>query len=416
MSWRKDKRGEPDPPRGYHHGNLREALIRAALELIATKGTAGFTFAEAARFAGVSPAAPYRHFRDRDELMASVALRGFEQFEAALARALGRRAPRRLHGAGSARQGLSRLRPRRAGVLLGNVRSRRSGRRKRRRCERRANALSPCCAAPPMRSAPRCPLAGRPPALMVALHIWTHGAWRRFALRTRRWRAARAADVCGGTPGGAGAGLFARARGQRGAAVSARLARSNHGAQPQRDLTTALRCRSKCSLHSHERMPCLSFLRSWGSCGGGRSACVLLGLFLGRGKFGCRRPLSYAGDAPMFDGDHGRDRWERKMTRLQEKMEMVRAKADRFRGAGEWFGPATSGNRAFDDYRSETLKRLEDEQQRVQGFPRPAALRQGSLRVRPVHGRAAQSPLRAGIAVRAGAVARLTLTELPRAS
>ena len=54
---------------------------------------------------------------------------------------------------------------------------------------------------------------------------------------------------------------------------------------------------------------------------------VLLGLFLGRGKFGCRRPLSYAGDAPMLDGDRGRDRWERKMTRLQEKMEMVRAKA-----------------------------------------------------------------------------------------
>src|ERR1700722_3584984 len=86
MSW-KDKAGEGDGPRGYHHGNLREALIRAALELIARKGTAGFTFAEAARFAGVSPAAPYRHFRDRDELMASVALKGFEQFEAALTRA-----------------------------------------------------------------------------------------------------------------------------------------------------------------------------------------------------------------------------------------------------------------------------------------------------------------------------------------
>ena len=67
---------ERDEPRGYHHGNLREALIRAALELIASKGTAGFTFAEAARFAGVSPAAPYRHFRDRDALMASVAVRG----------------------------------------------------------------------------------------------------------------------------------------------------------------------------------------------------------------------------------------------------------------------------------------------------------------------------------------------------
>ena len=41
----------------------------AEVELIAAKGTAGFTFAEAARFAGVSPAAPYRHFRDRDELI-----------------------------------------------------------------------------------------------------------------------------------------------------------------------------------------------------------------------------------------------------------------------------------------------------------------------------------------------------------
>jgi AcrR family transcriptional regulator len=81
MSWSKEER---DGPRGYHHGNLKEALLRAALELIAQKGPAGFTFAEAARWAGVSPAAPYRHFRDRDELLASVALRGFEQFEAAL--------------------------------------------------------------------------------------------------------------------------------------------------------------------------------------------------------------------------------------------------------------------------------------------------------------------------------------------
>jgi AcrR family transcriptional regulator len=55
--------------------------------LIAQKGPAGFTFAEAARWAGVSPAAPYRHFRDRDELLADVARRGFDQFEAVLARA-----------------------------------------------------------------------------------------------------------------------------------------------------------------------------------------------------------------------------------------------------------------------------------------------------------------------------------------
>src|SRR4051812_22598985 len=73
--------------RGYHHGNLREALIRAALSLIAEKGPAGFTFAEAARSAGVSAAAPYRHFRDRDELMADVARQGFARFAAMLATA-----------------------------------------------------------------------------------------------------------------------------------------------------------------------------------------------------------------------------------------------------------------------------------------------------------------------------------------
>ncbi len=65
--------------RGYHHGNLREALMEAALSLIAETGPAGFTISEAARRAGVSPAAPYRHFRDADALLAEVALRGFER-------------------------------------------------------------------------------------------------------------------------------------------------------------------------------------------------------------------------------------------------------------------------------------------------------------------------------------------------
>src|SRR5262249_5657159 len=84
MTWNQD---DGPPPRGYHHGNLKETLIRAALDLIARKGPSGVTFAEAARFAGVSPAAPYRHFRDRDEPLANVALRGFILFEAALTRA-----------------------------------------------------------------------------------------------------------------------------------------------------------------------------------------------------------------------------------------------------------------------------------------------------------------------------------------
>jgi AcrR family transcriptional regulator len=88
MSWSKndDKDGDKGQ-RGYHHGNLKETLVRAALELIAQKGPFGFTFAEAARWAGVSPAAPYRHYRDRDELLSDIARRGFDQFGAALARA-----------------------------------------------------------------------------------------------------------------------------------------------------------------------------------------------------------------------------------------------------------------------------------------------------------------------------------------
>lgn len=80
MSWSGQRRG-------YHHGNLREALIDAALALVAEKGPAAFTIAEAARHAGVSPAAPYRHFRDGEALLAEVALRGFERFEAALSAA-----------------------------------------------------------------------------------------------------------------------------------------------------------------------------------------------------------------------------------------------------------------------------------------------------------------------------------------
>lgn len=67
--------------RGYHHGNLRETLIEAALSLISSMGRSGFTFAEAARAAGASPAALYRHFRDRDALIAEVALRGYLRFE-----------------------------------------------------------------------------------------------------------------------------------------------------------------------------------------------------------------------------------------------------------------------------------------------------------------------------------------------
>ena len=67
--------------RGYHHGNLREALLDGARDLVAERGPQGFTLSEAARRAGVSPAAPYRHFRDRDEVLAELCRRGFALFD-----------------------------------------------------------------------------------------------------------------------------------------------------------------------------------------------------------------------------------------------------------------------------------------------------------------------------------------------
>ena len=66
--------------RGYHHGNLRRALIDACLALITEKGPQGFTMAEAAKHAGVSAAAPYRHFDGRDDLIAEAAREGFVIF------------------------------------------------------------------------------------------------------------------------------------------------------------------------------------------------------------------------------------------------------------------------------------------------------------------------------------------------
>ena len=171
MSWSRQ-----DGPRGYHHGNLKEALIRAALDLIAKKGPAGFTFAEAARYAGVSPAAPYRHYRDRDELLADVALRGFELFAAALERAWDEGRPERFAAferLGKAYLQFARVEPAYYSAMF--------------------EAGVPLTMSPELQAAgdrafgvirkaseqliAGMPAARRPPALMMALHIWSmsHG-------------------------------------------------------------------------------------------------------------------------------------------------------------------------------------------------------------------------------------------------
>jgi len=174
MSW--SKQGGPSGPRGYHHGNLKEALIRAALALIAQKGTAGFTFAEAARWAGVSPAAPYRHFSDRDELLADVARRGFEQFESALTRAWEGGRPNAfaaLERVGKAYLAFARSEPAyysamfEAGIALDSrPQLREAG-------ERCFDVLRQATE----QVVGTVPAKHRPPVLMMALHIWSmsHG-------------------------------------------------------------------------------------------------------------------------------------------------------------------------------------------------------------------------------------------------
>lgn len=68
----------------YHHGDLRSALVEAAAGIIAERGVRDFSLAEASRRLGVTTAAPYRHFADRDELLAAVAARALSVFAAML--------------------------------------------------------------------------------------------------------------------------------------------------------------------------------------------------------------------------------------------------------------------------------------------------------------------------------------------
>lgn len=176
MNWSRHGHGRGRPRGAYHHGNLKEALIDAALQLIAAHGPLGFTFAEAARSAGVSPAAPYRHYRDRDELLADVARRGFERFAADLAHAWNEGRPEPIgafSNVGRAYLEFARTQPGYYAAMF--------------------EAGLPADAHPDLQQASdlafgilrqaadavcaKLPKERRPPALMVALHMWSlsHG-------------------------------------------------------------------------------------------------------------------------------------------------------------------------------------------------------------------------------------------------
>ncbi|MCP1243871.1 TetR family transcriptional regulator [Acetobacter lambici] len=74
--------------RSYHHGDLRHALIDTALNMLATDQNWTFTLREVARRTGVSHAAPYKHFRDREELLRELARIGFDQLAETMTRAM----------------------------------------------------------------------------------------------------------------------------------------------------------------------------------------------------------------------------------------------------------------------------------------------------------------------------------------
>jgi AcrR family transcriptional regulator len=172
MSWK----GREREARGYHHGNLREALIQAARELIAEKGPAGFTFADAARSAGVSAAAPYRHFSDRDALLAEVAREGFQRFEAMLSAGWAGGKPDALtafHIVGKAYLAFARAEPAYYAAMFEaglppnlNTELRSAGDRAFAVLRTAADALTALL-----------PAGKRPPALMMSLHVWAmaHG-------------------------------------------------------------------------------------------------------------------------------------------------------------------------------------------------------------------------------------------------
>lgn len=181
MSWHRDDGGSAGK-RGYHHGNLREALIKAALDLISQKGPAGFTFAEAARAAGVSAAAPYRHYRDRDALMADVAKRGYEAFEQALAKAWNGGKPEpfaAFDALGRAYLAFAKREPAYFAAMFESGLSVAAFPELKDTGERAFNVLRDACAV----LVETLPASKRPPVMMMALHIWAlaHGTASLFA-------------------------------------------------------------------------------------------------------------------------------------------------------------------------------------------------------------------------------------------
>lgn len=168
--------------KSYHHGNLRQALVEATAVLIQDMGPQAFTLAEAARRAGVSSAAPYRHFKGREDLIEEVARQGFLDFADRLEAAFDQGRPRKLTAVlrmGQAYLDFAAERPGfymamfESGIsIAGNSDLAKASDQAQNVLVRAADALSQ-----PL------PAAKRPPARMVANHVWamSHGVVELFS-------------------------------------------------------------------------------------------------------------------------------------------------------------------------------------------------------------------------------------------
>ena len=167
---------------GYHHGNLKQALVDAALKLIEAQGPQGFTLSEAAKAAGVTPAAVYRHFAGRDDLIAECARQGFVIFADLMEHAYNNGQPsalRAFEATGRAYLAFARKFPGHymamfeSGISMNlNPDLARAADRSRAVFTRSAEALSQ-----------HIPESKRPPAAMFSAHIWamSHGVVELFA-------------------------------------------------------------------------------------------------------------------------------------------------------------------------------------------------------------------------------------------
>lgn len=166
----------------YHHGNLREALVEAATKLIEESGPQSFSLAEAARRAGVSAAAPYRHFKGRDDLVEEVARRGFVDFAAQMEAAYDNGEPNPLEALARLGQCYLRFAHENQGYYMAMFESNVAIAASSELWETSERALGVLVRAATDLS-DSLPKEDRPPARMVANHIWamSHGVVELFA-------------------------------------------------------------------------------------------------------------------------------------------------------------------------------------------------------------------------------------------